>query len=110
MRKYTCRFSVLKINSNTYSIILKKSHFFEVIGSYSPSKGSNLFELVFLNKERLFFWLVKGAVAELPVYQFLKIFFKNIMQSKYNFSTEERIEPRHASNKLKNKNKNNSKL
>ena len=73
MKKPFYNFSLLKINRGTFSIVLKKGCFFEIIGSYSPSKGSNNFELVFLDKERLFFWLIKGATCELPVYQFLKI-------------------------------------
>jgi hypothetical protein len=55
MKKPFYNFSLLKINRGTFSIVLKKGCFFEIIGSYSPSKGSNNFELVFLDKERLFF-------------------------------------------------------
>jgi ribosomal protein S16 len=73
MRKSFYNISILQINKGTFSIILKKGSFFEIMGSYSPPKGSHNFELVFLNRERLFFWLIKGVGCELPVYQFLKI-------------------------------------
>ncbi len=65
---------LIKINKKTYRIVLVKNSFFEVLGSYTPVKGSRDFEFVFLDKDRLFFWLSKGAGCEVSAYKFLKIF------------------------------------
>lgn len=65
---------LLKINKNKYSIVLLRNPFFEVLGSYTPVKGNRDFEIIFLNKDRLFFWLAKGATCEVPAYRFLKLF------------------------------------
>jgi ribosomal protein S16 len=74
MRKEFYIVRLLKINKNTYSIVLMKNTFFEVLGSYTSKKGFRNFEIVFLNKDRLFFWLSKGAGCEIPAYRFLKLF------------------------------------
>jgi len=55
MKKPFYNFSIIKINRGTFSIVLKKGSFYEIVGSYSPAKGRNNFELIFLDRERLFF-------------------------------------------------------
>jgi ribosomal protein S16 len=85
MKKPFYNFSIIKINRGTFSIVLKKGSFYEIVGSYSPAKGRNNFELIFLDRERLFFWFVKGVGCELPVYQFLKILLtKEVKLLNYN--------------------------
>jgi ribosomal protein S16 len=73
MKKSFYNICLLKSNRNTFRVVLKKGAFFEVMGSYSAPKGFSNFELIFLDRERLFFWLSKGVGCELPVYQLLKI-------------------------------------
>lgn len=50
---YIIRF--VKLNKNTYNLILSKNKFFEVLGSYTPAKDLRKLESVFVDKDRLFF-------------------------------------------------------
>ena len=77
MNKAFYNISLLKNNKNMYSIVLKKNVFFEILGSYTPTKGFRNFELVFVNKERLLFWLALGVSCEMQVFQLLKILFNS---------------------------------
>lgn len=65
---------LLKLNKSTYRIVLLKKTFFEILGSYRPARRSFDLEFVFLDRDRLIFWLGKGAICEISAYKFLQIF------------------------------------
>lgn len=66
------KISISHISTNRYHIIIKKGHFFEVLGSYVVPRDLKNFNFLFLSRDRLFFWLLRGAICDLPAFHLIK--------------------------------------
>lgn len=61
------------IKSN-YQIILYHGKFFEKLGSYNFFVNKMGVKFVFLDIDRVTFWLIKGASCDLLIYKLLKTY------------------------------------
>lgn len=63
-----------KTNKSTYHIILYFGKFFEQLGAYNAFVNKMGLKFVFMNIDRIMYWLIKGAACDILVYKLLKIY------------------------------------
>jgi ribosomal protein S16 len=85
MRKFSCILKLLKISKSTYKIVVVKKVYYQTLGSYRPNKRSFDLEFVFLDSDKLLFWLGNGISCHISAYKFLNIFMFIKFFSNENF-------------------------
>ena len=63
---------IKKLSDFEGQIIVSHGEFFEKLGSYRRSANSMNVEYVFINIDRLVYWLKRGSNCELAVYKLIK--------------------------------------
>jgi ribosomal protein S16 len=65
---------IKKATKSNYQIVLYHGKFFEKLGSYNLFINKMGVKFVFIDIDRVIFWLIKGALCDLLVYKLLKTY------------------------------------
>lgn len=65
---------VKKISKSNYQIVLHHGKVFEKLGSYTSDTNKMGVKFVFIDIDRIVFWLIKGAACDLLIYKLLKTY------------------------------------
>lgn len=65
---------VKKISESNYQIVLSHGKIFEKLGSYTSGINKMGVKFVFLDIDRIVFWLIKGASCDIFIYKLLKTY------------------------------------